>query len=184
MMRRIGSISLVAALTSGLLLAADGPKNNPKISLAAGDIFPISIESGTTKCAGGQPTGLPFPAAPCTPETKHIITRGETQVWVPAPGSLSGPAASLFDGPITFTVNCTLNASYRGPCWGTVEWDVPALAGTWVGSWNGSFDLITFETSISGVGHGTGGQLDGLQMKLDGGSAAFSEFISFTALVR
>lgn len=84
--------------------------------------------------------------------------------------TLSGPAKDLFNGPITFTVNCNLDANCQGPCWGTFQWDIPALNAKWEGSWNGSFDLHAFASTMSAVGHGGGGQINGLQMKFEGAS--------------
>ena len=51
---------------------------------------------------------------------------------------------------------------------GTFEWQVPAAGGAWKGSWTSPvMDLLTYQSVIAMVGHGTGG-LDGKQLKVDG----------------
>jgi hypothetical protein len=49
------------------------------------------------------------------------------------PASFSGSIAALLKRPIRFVINCNMHASYREPCWGTFEWDVPGT-GVWEGN--------------------------------------------------
>lgn len=39
-------------------------------------------------------------------------------------------------------------------------------------------DLLTYESRMSMVGHGSGGETAGTQMKFDGGSAPYEWFVS------
>ena len=106
----------------------------------------------------------------------HILGRGEVQSWWPF--VLAPQVEPLLTGPITFVVNCNFNAQYRGPCWGTFTSDVPGV-GRWEGSWTAPvMDLLTYESRMSMVGHGSGGEIAGTQMKFDGGSAPYEWFVS------
>jgi hypothetical protein len=58
---------------------------------------------------------------------------------------------------------------YSGPMWGTFTLDVDS-GGTWEGSWTGHWDGTgdTAEsTTLSFVGHGEGGDIDGMQIKME-----------------
>ncbi len=133
-----------------------------------------TLQPPQVSCAGGEPTGLPFP--PCSEGTGRILVKDEVQQWAPA--SLSDSVRSWLMGTITFEINCTLNEAYRGPCWGKFEWDVPGV-GTWQGSWTAPvMDLITFESKVSMVGFGAGGDIEGKQLRFDGRSAPYDSYIT------
>jgi hypothetical protein len=173
------SIVLVAILAAAAGLVRAGEKK----VFVVGDVQLGYM--GTTvppqiRCIGGELTGLPFPQ--CSEGTQRVFGRSEVQTWGPVNPSES--VVSLLNGLITFVVNCNMNASYRGPCWGTFEWDVPGV-GIWEGTWTAPvMDLMTYESQISMVGHGMGGDIDGMQIKLDGGSAPGDWFITATVRIK
>ena len=166
------------ALVVALAIVSVGPAaadQHPKFIVGDAQIgYMQTVQPPEIRCVGGQPTGLPFPM--CSEGTKRIIGKKEVQIW--GPGVMSDSVRAMLDGPITFVVNCTLDANYRGPCWGTFEWDVPNV-GKWAGFWVAPvMDLITYESQMSMVGFGVSGQLHGKQMKFDGGSAPWDWYIS------
>lgn len=123
-----------------------------------------SEPGGTITCIGGQPTGNPFIV--CTPETTRILIRGSIRNFFYV--DLAGAAAPLFAGTARYVFNCNWDKNYSGPCWGTFEWPVPDTNnGKWEGSFTGNIDLLNIVVTGSIVGHGVGGELEGLHMKYD-----------------
>ncbi len=114
----------------------------------------------------------------------RVVSRGAVQIWSLGPGT--DPALlPWLDGEITFVVNCNFSASYKGPCWGTFEWDVPGAEGVWVGTTTSPLmDLATYESRFSMVGHGVGGAIDGKQLRFDGGSAPGDWYITGTVRIQ
>ncbi len=162
----LAAVALVAALPAG--------GQNPALNGEAQLGWVATVVPPEITCAGGLPTGLPFPQ--CSEGTRHILGRNEVQTWWPF--VLAPQLEPLLTGAITFVVNCNFDAQYRGPCWGTFTWDVPGV-GQWAGSWTAPvMDLLTYESRISMVGHGAGGEIAGRQMKFDGGSAPYEWFVS------
>jgi hypothetical protein len=78
---------------------------------------------------------------------------------------LAGEAAPYVPVDIQTDGNCNLSDVWEGPCWGTfeAEW----LGGTWAGTFSGTLDFIGFAGDLKLVGHGTGGEIDGMQMKIE-----------------
>ena len=163
MLRRSMLLVAVIVAASGLLMAGENPK------FVTGDVL-----------LGYLGTTVP-------PQTRfmgnqRISTRSEIQTWMPV--DASGAAALLLGPTITFVVNCNFDSNLRGPCWGTFQWDAPG-GGMWEGSWTTPvMDLITYESEISMVGHGMGGEIDGKQIKLDGGSAPNDYYITATVRIK
>lgn len=163
-----------------------GAGHNPKFIVGDGLLGYVEqvMPPQVLRCLGGEPTGLSSPYLPCTEGTHRIIGRDELQIWGPAPDSLSESVAELLNGPLEFTVNCNFNAQYRGPCWGTFSWDVPGV-GTWEGQWvTPVMDLMTYESELSLVGFGVGGEIDGKQLKVDGYSNPGDWYMTFTARIK
>ncbi len=136
---------------------------SPKVLVATGRDDPAAtqvVNPGTLICAGGQPSG-----ALCSPGTQRIFfwnlvqTIGYTEI--------TGTAAAMFRGKATIVTHCNLDASYFGHCWGTFEWPAPELNGKWEGSWTGVMDYAANANSLTGTAYGTGGQLEGLEMKFE-----------------
>ena len=123
-----------------------------------------SEPGGTITCIGGQPSGLPFPL--CSPETNQILIRGTIRNFLYE--DRAGAASAMFAGTTRLVFNCNWDKNYSGPCWGTFEWPVPDTNnGKWEGSFTANIDLLNVVVIASLVGHGVGGDLDGLQMKYD-----------------
>ncbi len=139
-----------------------------------------TLQPPDTTCIGGEPTGLPFP--PCSPGTRRVIGRKEVQLW--GPGTLSDSVKKYLDGTINFVVNCNMSGEYRGPCWGSFEWEVPGM-GTWDGYWvSPVMDLITYESKMIMAGYGVSGELKGKTMRFEGGSAPYDWYISGAVRIR
>jgi hypothetical protein len=163
-MRRMIVVSLMLVLCAGLTVMAF-PRGGSKVLVAIGHEYasPPSDPGGVT-CIGGEPTGNPF--FPCSPGTKRIHTRGRVSSGNTY-ANLIGNAADMFDGTNVAVMNCNLDGSYVGHCWGSFEWTIPGKGGVWEGNWSGHFDLVNFVASFSGNAVGAGGELDGLRMKLE-----------------
>jgi hypothetical protein len=176
MLRKTSLVIVAVALGAAASAVGDGPGfvvGQAQLGYV-GTVAPPEV-----KCAGGEPTGLPFPH--CTEGTQRILGRSEVQTWEPA--FLTPNLQPLLGGPITFVVNCNFNAAYRGPCWGTFTWDIPDV-GTWEGQWTAPvMDLMTYESRLSMVGFGRDGAIDGKQLRFDGGSAPGDWYITGTVRI-
>jgi hypothetical protein len=144
--------------TDGLSVANPGAQ----FIYATGKEAFVSSTSGEITCIGGEPTGSPFPF--CTPGTQRVLIRGSVQSFRYV--DLAGPASPLFAGTARYVFNCNWDQNYAGPCWGTFEWPVPGK-GSREGTFTGNIDYLNFVVTGSVVGHGVGGELDGLQMKYE-----------------
>jgi hypothetical protein len=175
-MRRKLAFAVVALAVPGSLWA----QGNKKAITGTGFLgYVEATVAPQIRCAGGAVAGPTFPY--CTPDTKRILGRDEEQIWEAV--GFASPAAELLDGPITFEVNCNFNPAYRGPCWGKFTWE--AAGGVWEGQWvSPVMDLMTYESEISMVGFGTGGAIDGKQLKVDGGSAPGDWYITVDVRIR
>jgi len=177
MLKRLTLLVTVLVAAAGLQVA--GQHSN----FSVGEVqlgYLETVVPPLIRCVGGELTGLAFPH--CSEGTQRIFGRSEVQSWVPVDPSAA--VAPLLSGPITFVVNCNMNADYRGPCWGTFEWSVPGM-GTWEGTWTAPvMDLMTYESQISMVGHGIGGEIEGKQIKLDGGSDPGDWYIAATVRIK
>ena len=175
MSKRVAVGVVVLALAWAVPAVAQEGKNNDKF--ITGDVllgFAGTLLPPDVKCAGGQPSGLTFPH--CTTGTNRILTRNEVQLWKTDSPSPS-VAAFVSSDQIQFVVNCTLNRAYRGVCWGTFQWDVVG-GGRWEGTWTSPvMDLMTYESKMTMVGFGTGGAIDGKQIKFEGGSEPYDWYI-------
>lgn len=174
----------LVALLVGFFLPASATAQDPRAvngTVLLG--FTQTLLAPTTTCLGGEPADQSVPPyLPCSPGTSLAMGRSEVQVWTPA--SPSASVEALVDGPITFVVNCDMNGQYRGPCWGTFEWIVPGV-GTWAGYWTAPImDLVTYESRISLVGLGTGGDIDGKRIELTGASAPGDWYIASTVRIK
>jgi hypothetical protein len=131
-----------------------------KTRLASGGFFLWLGEPGTANCVHGTPTGY-FP--PCSPNTKMSLWRNFTGPVLF--DNVTGGAAPFISGAWEIRGSCNLDKDLLGPCWGTFEGN--ALDGKWEGTWNGKLDFAGFGGDMSFVGHGTGGVVDGLHMKME-----------------
>jgi hypothetical protein len=171
-------VSFAAALALVLISATElQAGDNPKFTYGNGQIgWTETTAAPQVRCVGGEPVG-----GLCSEGTQRIFSRSEVQIWSPV--GLSESLTSRLTGPLTFTVNCNFNAQYRGPCWGAFIWAV--TDGTWEGHWTAPvMDLMTYESELSMVGFGQGGEIDGMQLKVDGYSNPGDWYITFAARIK
>lgn len=75
--------------------------------------------------------------------------------WAPFVDTLVGPAGEYASGSGPVVMNCDLDETVTGPCWGTFEFE--NAYGKWVGTWHGEFNFVTGAGSYKAEGHGEGG---------------------------
>ncbi len=174
MLKRVSLVVVILALVAPVAASGEGPRAvNGKVLLG----FTAEVGLPVITCVGGLPS-VPY----CDSNTTQVLGRLEVQTWTPA--SLSRSVAKFLNGPITFVVNCDLNAQFRGPCWGTFEWKVPGV-GTWTGFWTAPImDLLTYESQLSMVGVGSGGEINGRHLELDGSAAPGDWYIASSVHIR
>jgi hypothetical protein len=166
-------------VSAAILVAAHSTAAADRFKMATGEEVIIGlVDPGTVTCIGGEAAAPPML---CTPGTKRIHLRNmvETASYI----ALAGEAAPLIDGTNTIVVNCNLDASLQGHCWGTFGLAVPAQGGAWEGAWSGQFDLANRLSSYTATGHGSGGTLEGLQIKVDAVNAGGNPSIVARILV-
>ena len=102
-----------------------------------------------------------------TPGEGNIAPGAKIRNWtapyqdiVIGPGGVPTLATGI--GPVT--MNCNLDDSLTGPCWGTFEFGNET--GTWVGTWQGTFNFLTGAGSYHAIGHGQAG-LRGMVLEND-----------------
>jgi hypothetical protein len=175
--RHVMGLVLLFAVAA-ICLAPVAVQGRPSTRLASGGFYLGLSDPGTATCVGGTPTGW-FP--PCTPGTHVSIWR--RFVGPVVFDTVTGDAAPYFTGAWTIRGSCNLKENLVGPCWGTFAGD--ALDGKWEGTWNGKLDFTSFGGELSFAGHGTGGSVDGLQMRMEAASGGGSEYapMPFTARV-
>jgi hypothetical protein len=140
-------LPVIGVLVSGL--AVSGAQQKAMTFVAGGTEMVV----GMWTLSDGSP--VPFPPAP------GAKIRG----WVaPFVDTLVGPAGAFASGSGPVTMNCNLDESLTGPCWGTFEFQ--NATGTWVGTWQGTFNFATGAGSYHAVGHGQGG-LKGMVLEND-----------------
>ena len=181
MLRRLALTILLVSAIAVFLTPSAGATDNPKFLMANGTEIFFDLQPGEVKCAGGQPTGLHYPYRQCTEGTNHTLVRGEVQTVLLS--EVTGTAAAMFAGAThRLVVNCNLDADLKGEFWGTFKITVPGQ-GVWEGTWQGKFDLANLTGTYSAVGHGSGGPLDGLQMKYDAVYGGFTGPFEFNVRV-
>ena len=174
MLRRLALLAVILALVAPVA-ASDHDSRLVGGKLLLG--YVAEVNPPDTTCVGGVPA-----YGYCSEGTTQVISRFEVQTWMPA--SPSKAVARLLNGPITFVVNCDMNGAYRGPCWGTFEWNVPGV-GTWTGFWTMPvMDLITYESRLSMEGIGSGGEINGKHLELNGASAPGDWYVASTVRIQ
>jgi hypothetical protein len=162
MMRKTTLASAFAALAV-LCTAPTAVAGKSNTQLATGGFFLGLTSVGTATCVKGAPTEW-FP--PCTPGTHATIWRNYAGTMRFA--AVGGDAASFFTESWVIRGSCNLDDNLVGPCWGTFQGT--ALGGTWEGTWNGKLDFVHFGGELRFVGHGSGGGVEGLHLKLEAAS--------------
>jgi len=161
-MRKTLFLTFVAVLFVSFFTVSALAKDQGKFMIATGfDTLVNVIDPGTIICVHGEFTGDLF--SPCTEGTTRVHIKDqivEMSYFSVLPNS-TGP---LFDGLNTLTVDCNLDASLNGKCWGKFEWPVSA-GGTWEGVIHTEQSFSSWEWKIDLVGTGNGGVLEGMQLE-------------------
>lgn len=153
-MRRTIFVSfLLLGLTAIVLVSSRQAFPKDKLLFATGEeYFNREIAPGQITCPGG----------PCIPGSRMKMRERVAEYRY----ALQGSAANLFGSFLTATMNCNLDATMTGPCWGQFRW--PLSEGeVWEGTWDGTFNFQTFVGSYRGVGHADGGTIEGLKCELE-----------------
>ena len=124
------------------------------VSATAWVIAPGS--GGEVKCLGGTPTGT-FP--PCTPGSKVQI-RGSNETF-----RMVSPDP-LCTGIRTFVFNANFDETGRGPFWGTWRLVLDGGRGEWAGTYTGFVYGWFGAADGHVVGHGTQGEVDGMELRV------------------
>jgi len=129
--------------------------------LVAGFAAGGSPHNVTALVAGGTEMML----GPWTPGEGAIGPGARIRNWTAQyQDAVVGPAADLASASGPVTMNCNLDATLTGPCWGTFEFE--NATGTWLGTWLGTFNFATGAGSYRGFGRGHGG-LKGMELEID-----------------
>jgi hypothetical protein len=149
-----------------LLTAASAIAQAPsKVLVAtAKEVMTGLASPGTLICVSGTPASDPQ-GPPCSPGTEKIFIWNRNSLFEFQ--DVAGSAAGLVKGRASVVVHCDLDSNYYGYCWGTFDWIVPEAGGKWAGTWGGMHDFLTNTISYSATGFGTGGKLQGLQLKYE-----------------
>ncbi len=181
MMRKYVLTSLLALAVAFPILGSAGDKNKANFLAATGKDTIIGAVPGQVICAGGVPTGQHYPYRECSEGTNQTVVRGEVETTILT--DVAGTGAALLTGATnTMVVNCNFDRNLQGPCWGTFEMTVPGQ-GKWEGTWQGNLDMVTFVGSYSMVGHGSGGPLEGKQLKYEAIWDGTTYYAVFTARI-
>ncbi len=100
--------------------------------------------------------GTEFALAPWTPGEGVIGPGAKVRGWSTTfRDTLVGPAGGFASSEGLVVMNCDLDETVTGPCWGTFEFE--NALGRWVGTWQGRFNFVTGAGSYKAQGHGEGG---------------------------
>jgi hypothetical protein len=171
-MHRFVRIEKGAAVALALFVICTGayPQTSSNVLVATGIEVETSRVYGTIACIGGQPATDPQ-GPPCSPGTTRFLM--SYTVRTNEFRNLAGSAANLIEGGTTSDVtHCNADGTYHGHCWGHSVITVPAAGGQWEGTWSGVFDMLTNTSSWTAILYGSGGKLEGLQLKIEGASTA------------
>jgi hypothetical protein len=143
-------VRMIGALVVGFLVVC---------GLAVGAAHPTSDVPSLV--AGGTET----PMAQWTPGRGTIGPGAKIRGWTTQfMDTLVGPAGELASAVGPVVMNCDLDETVTGPCWGTFEFE--NAKGKWVGVWHGEFNFVTGAGSYEAKGHGQGG-LKGMVLEND-----------------
>jgi hypothetical protein len=142
----------------GLLYAGCAGAQPPFHSWITGQEFfgPQPPQEGVVNCHGNTaPTGnFQFPCGPGVGGTiRGRIVHSTVVTTDPRIG-----------GSQVIVTNVNFDRNGEGPMWGTFEMQLPD-GGVIAGSFHGTAQLSSVTLDLDGVGHGTGGAADGLQLK-------------------
>ncbi len=165
------SLVVVAVLGAGLLLGMAAARAEVTYANLTLQFNPFGVPNplgvpqtgqilnpGQVMCPGNTPTGNPM--LPC-PQGSRIVSRG-TLLLIRTESD--NPALT---GWLTLEHNANFAPDYSGPVWGKFSIQLDA-GGSWEGTWNGirtkTGDSL-WVVHLRIVGHGLGGNVDGMQVK-------------------
>ncbi|MCX6545207.1 MAG: hypothetical protein NTV05_12465 [Acidobacteria bacterium] len=120
--------------------------------MVAGGFALTAARSASPLVAGGTEVAL----ANWTPGQGMIGPGGKIRGWTTVfKDTLVGPAGEYSSAAGPVVMNCDLDDTVTGPCWGTFEFE--NAVGKWVGTWQGTFNFATGAGSYKAQGHGQGG---------------------------
>ena len=187
MKERIRTLLVGIALISLLLLAAGDvlAKRHAKKGpiFFSGNTyadFAVFADWGEYMCPGGESSGLPYgppmaggTLAPCSPGSNFHMRDREMVFNVE--DIQPTEVAPLVEGLQTLLVNWNWRYEaasadetehlYSGPMWGTFK--VVLDDGTWEGTMTGNWDGVNRTANWNFVGHGNGGDINGMQIKIE-----------------
>ncbi len=160
-MKTVSKISALFAVTLLVVGAAAGQVTTSAVT-GTTEFNPQAGVGGVNRwgvvfCPGNEPTGNPF--QPC-PLGSKIMIRGR-QIWFPM---RSDDARAV--GPIILNISANYNADLTGQEWGTFTHILDA-GGTFEGVVTSvrTFENGRWKGTIRGVGHGSGGAVEGTILK-------------------
>jgi hypothetical protein len=153
-------VIFVAAIAISLAVALAAAKTvfTPVTATALQVAPPDRVE---TNCIGGSPTGI-WP--PCTPGSKSEIRNWNLVYRVNSQKS-DGTPDPYSTGTRYQVFNATLDENGNGHVWGTFRFVLDAGAGEWDGVYTGFTHGWFGALNADAVGHGSQGQVDGMQLK-------------------
>lgn len=124
------------------------------ITWVKGQEIPVQlVNPGEVKCNQGTPTGNPF--MPCPPGTSGTL-RGQERI------AREETTDSRLNGLNYVTANANMHPNGNVSVWGTFR-IVVTEGGEWEGVWEGR-QLADGSATYQATGHGSGGNIEGLQL--------------------
>jgi hypothetical protein len=161
-MRKTIFLIFVGLLFGAFFTVSSLAKERGKFMTVTGlDTLVNVISPGTIICVHGQFTGDLF--NPCTEGTTRVHIKDQI-VEMGSYSVVPDSAGDLFEGLNRMTVDCNLDASLNGKCWGKFEWPV-SVGGTWEGVIRTEQSFSSWEWKIDLVGTGDGGDIEGMQLE-------------------
>lgn len=157
----VGAVLAFLALAGWMVAKAAVTEFNGEATLIG-----LDPSAADVKCFSGTPTGT-FP--PCSVGKARI--RGLALI------SMQTATDTRVEGTRTTILNANLDAEGKGPVWGT--WHLETPTGDIEGTYRGTLLGYAVGGQVSGVGHGSGGLVEGLKVKaMDTFDPFFNEEIS------
>jgi hypothetical protein len=158
-------VAVFAAMAVAILLVAALAVAKTTFTPVAGTSIEIAPpERVETNCLGGAPTGI-WP--PCTPGSKSQI-RGWNVIYRMNFRHPDGTPDPLLTGTRYEVFNGTLDENGNGHIWGTFRIVLDGGAGEWEAVYTGFAHGWFGTAEAQAVGHGTQGQVDGMELRVVG----------------
>lgn len=158
--RRIVGITVVAVATLLVAALAVAKTTFTPVATTAVQIAPAT--GGELNCIGGTATGT-WP--PCSPGSKSQI-RGSNVISRLTSHKPDGTPDPLNTGTRFLVFNATLDENGNGHVWGTWRFVLDSGLGEWEGTYTGFAHGWFGASNADVVGHGTAGQVDGMELRL------------------